>query len=113
MGAGAGAGAAVDDAVMQAERSVMPEFELRRGDPPAAPARRPRHLANDVLGGDGRDRLFEGKAAFQRLRLLGGPGPDLRLFWARGKIGVGFGFGDRRHVAADPDLPAQRLPVKQ
>ncbi len=59
---------------------VVPELELQGRDAPAAPARRARHVADDMPGGDLGDRLFEGKAAFQRLRLLAGPGADLGLF---------------------------------
>src|SRR5450631_3596338 len=100
------------DAVVQAERAVMPELHAGRRKAPAAPARRTRHLADNVFGGDFCDRLFEGKAAFQGLRLLAGPGPDLGLLRPGGEIGVGLGLRYRRHVAADADLPAQRLPVK-
>src|SRR4029450_3879160 len=66
--------AAEFDAVVQAERAVVPELEALRRDAPAAPARRPRPFADDVFGGDQRDRLLERKPAFQRLRLLAGPG---------------------------------------
>src|SRR4030088_56139 len=41
--------AAKFDAVVQAERPVMPEFKTSRHDPPTAPARRSRHLADDVF----------------------------------------------------------------
>src|SRR6186713_1021888 len=51
--------AAEFDAVVQSEWTVVPEFETGRRDAPAAPARRARHLADDVLGGDQRDRLLE------------------------------------------------------
>src|SRR5882757_4999045 len=105
--------AAEFDTVVQAERAVVPEFETRWLNAPATPARRPRHLADNMFGRDQSDRLLEGKAAFQRLRLLAGPGADLRLLWPCCEIGVGLGFGYRRHVAADADLPAQRLPVKK
>jgi hypothetical protein len=60
-----------------------------------------------------RDRLLERKTTFQRLRLLAGPGTDLRLLRAGGEIGIGLGVGHGRHRSADADLPAQRLPVKQ
>src|SRR5215211_6110317 len=103
--------AAEFDAVVQAERAVMPEFETRGVNAPAAPPRRARHVADHVFGGDQRNRLLEGKAALQRLRLLAGPGADLRLLRPRGEIGVGFRIRHRRHVAADADLTAQRLPV--
>ena len=105
--------AAKFDAVVQAERAIMPEFEPQRRNPPAAPARRPRHVADQVFGRDLGDRLFERKTALQGLRLLAGPGAELGLLRPGGEIGVGLGLGDRRHVAADADLPAQRLPVKQ
>src|SRR5436190_23031227 len=105
--------AAEFDAVVQPERAVVPEFELRRRDAPTAPARRARHLANNILGGERSDRLFECKTAFQRLRLLACPGADLRLLRPGGEISVGLFFGHRCHVAADADLPAQRFPMEQ
>src|SRR4030088_2259712 len=92
----------------ETERTVVPEFETRRGNAPAAPPGRARHFADHVFGGDQRDRLLEGKAALQRLRLLAGPGADLRLLRPRGEIGVGFLIAHRRHIAADADLTAQR-----
>src|SRR2546430_6927970 len=104
--------AAEFDAVVQAERAVGPEFETLWLDAPAAPPLRARHFADHVFGGDLGDRLLEGKAALQRLRLLAGPGADLRLLRPRGEIGVGFLIAHRRHVATDADLTAQRLPVK-
>src|SRR5207244_6153162 len=103
--------AAEFDAVVQAERAVVPELEPLWRNAPAAPARRPRHLADDVLGGDQRDRLLERKAAFQRLRLLAGPGADLGLFWPGDKILVRFLVGHRRHGPADAHLTSQGLPV--
>src|SRR5450631_1324830 len=67
-------GAAEFDAVVQAERAVVPEFEPGGRDPPAAPAGRTRHLADHIPGGHPGDRLLEREPAFQRLRLLRGPG---------------------------------------
>src|ERR1700722_12530041 len=104
--------AAKFDAVVQAERAVVPEFELHRRDAPAAPAGWARHRADQIFGGERRDRLLERKAAFQRLRLLAGPGAELGLFRPGREIGVGLGLGDDRHLPADAHLPAQRLPVK-
>src|SRR6202040_1486421 len=77
------------DAVVQAERAVVPEFELHGRDAPAAPAGRARHLADQMPGRDFGDGLLEGKTAFQRLRLLGSPGADLGLLRPGGEIGVG------------------------
>src|SRR3954469_5242798 len=99
--------AAEFNAVVQPERPVVPELEAGGRYSPAAPARRPRHVADDVSGGDFGDRLLEGKAAFQRLRLLAGPGADLRLLRPGGEIGAGFFRRHSRHVAADADLTAQ------
>src|SRR5436189_1906648 len=97
------------DAVVQAERAVVPELEAQRIDPPATPASRPRHLADHVFGRYLCNRLLEGKAALQRLRLLAGPGADLGLLRPRREIRVGLGLGHRRHSAADANLPAQRF----
>ena len=44
--------AAEFDAVVQAERAVVPELETLRLDAPAAPPRRARHVADHVFGGD-------------------------------------------------------------
>src|SRR5262245_27878038 len=86
--------AAKFDAVVQADRAVVPEFEAHRIDLPAVPAARARHLAERVFGGELGDRLLEGVAAFQRLRLLAGARTDLRLLRPCGEIGVGLGVGD-------------------
>src|SRR5262249_56272905 len=66
------------DAVVQAERAVVPELELERRDAPAAPARRPRYLADEMFRRDHSDRLFEREAALQRLALLCSPGASMR-----------------------------------
>src|SRR5438552_15129612 len=58
------------DAVVQSIRTVLPEFELQRRDPPAAPAWRARYLSNDVFGGNEGDGLLEGEPAFERPALL-------------------------------------------
>src|SRR3569832_2067597 len=105
--------AAEFDAVVQTERTVMPELEPERADAPAAPAGRTRHRADQMLRGNLGDRLFEGETAFQRLRLFRCPCADLRLFGAGGEIGIGLGIGHRRYRSPDAYLPAQRLPVKE
>ncbi len=65
------------------------------------------------LGGVERDRLLEGQPAFQRRRLLAGPGADLRQPRAGGVIGVGLGAETALDRAAQAHLPALRFPVKQ
>src|SRR5581483_7253770 len=60
-----GAVAAEFDAIVQAVGAVVPEFEPQRRDAPAAPARRARHLADQILGGDLGDGLLKRKPAFQ------------------------------------------------
>src|SRR5262245_53460982 len=65
------------DAVVQAEGPVVPELDRDRHDAVARPVRRARHRANRVFRGVNGDRLFKGKPAFQRARLLARPGPDL------------------------------------
>src|ERR1700738_3096847 len=105
--------AAEFNAIVQSKGPIVPEFETYWCDPPPAPPRRPRHLADEVIGGDLGNRLLERESAFQRLRLLAGPGADLGLLRPGGEIGVGLGVAHGRHIAADPDLPAHRLPGKQ
>src|SRR4051812_36868779 len=99
--------AAEFDAVVQSEWAIVPEFELRRRDAPAAPTRWSRHLADNMLGGDLGDRLFERETAFQRLRLLAGPGADLGLLRSGGEIGVRLRFAHHGHVATNAALPSQ------
>src|SRR5947207_10232940 len=98
-------GAAEFDAIMQAERPVVPELHRDRHDTVAGPVRRARHGTERIFRGVERDRLLEGEPAFQRARLLARPGADLRAPRAGGEVGVGL-FG--RHAfdqAADADLP--------
>src|SRR3954454_19720260 len=104
--------AAEYDAVVQSERAIVPKFELGRRDPPAAPARRARYVADDVGGDYLGDRLFEGETAFERLRLLARPRSNLGLFRPGGEIGVGLCLRKRRHVAAYANLPPQRFPIE-
>src|SRR6202022_1334179 len=97
----------------RARRRARPAPKVPWVIAPASPGRRSRHFADNVLGGDLCDRLLERKTALERLRLLAGPGAVLGLLRPCREISGGLGFGHRRHVAADTDLPAQRLPVKQ
>src|SRR3974390_686197 len=100
------------DAVVQAERPLLPELNREWHDAVARPVERPRNVGERVFGGVDRNRLLEGEAAFQRRRLLARPGADLRLLRSAGEIGIGLGVGDPLDVAAHADLPAWRLPVK-
>src|SRR5947208_3627966 len=54
--------AAEFDAVVQAERAVVPEFETCGVNAPAAPPLRARHFADHIFGGDLGVRLLEGSA---------------------------------------------------
>src|SRR4029077_6427034 len=78
------------DAIVQAERPLLPELDLGRHDAVARPEWRPRPRAAGELCGVERDCLLERQAAFQRGGLLRGPGADLRHARAGAKIGVGF-----------------------
>src|SRR6266850_3974310 len=104
---------AVFQAVVQAERAILPEFDQQRLQAETRPVRRPRHSTDDVPGRDRGDALFQGKPALQRARLVRGPGADLAAAIAGREIGVGLSGRNRRHRTFQADLPAQRLPVKQ
>src|SRR5262245_8134548 len=53
------------DALVQAERAVFPELDAHWNNSKARPVRRTWHLADGELGCVARDRLLEGKSAFQ------------------------------------------------
>src|SRR4029077_4117244 len=81
--------AAEFDAVVQAERAVVPELHRDRHDAVAGPVRRARHGAHGVFRSVERHRLLEGEPALQRARLLARPGADLRTFRTSREVGVG------------------------
>src|SRR3546814_15884206 len=81
--------ARVDQAVVQTESAVLPELDEPRGQAEARPVRRPRHLADGVLGGEQRHPPLQLEAALQRPRLLAGPGADLALTRPAVDVGVG------------------------
>src|SRR5215471_14357709 len=85
----AGGLAAEFDAVVQAERPVVPELDRQREEAIAGPIRRARNRSERVFRGVERDRLLEGVAALERCRLLAGPGTDLRQARPGGEVGVG------------------------
>src|SRR5688572_33023934 len=65
------------DAFVQPERSVFPELHCHWNNSISRPVRRPRHPPDRELGGVERHRFLEREPAFQRRRLLAGPGADL------------------------------------
>src|SRR5262245_26066304 len=95
-------------AIMQPERPILPELDRNWHDAIAAPVGRPRHWADGVLCGYECHRFFEGKAAFQRRRLVARPGADLRAARARRKVGIGLGVAHARGRAADAHLALER-----
>src|SRR3546814_1887460 len=99
--------ARVDQAVVQTESAVLPELDEPRGQAEARPVRRPRHLADGVLGGEQRHPLLQLEAALQRPRLLAGPGADLALARPAVEVGVGFLGAHRRHRALDAYLRSE------
>src|SRR5690606_10682136 len=83
--------AAEDEAIVQPERAVAPEFESERRDAVAAPVGRARHLAYAVLQRILGDALFQGHARLQRTRLQARPGAEPGAAIAAAEIGVGLG----------------------
>src|SRR5882672_618354 len=106
-------GAAVFQPVVQAERSILPELDQQRLYAIARPVRRPRHLADNMLGGDLRHALLQRKAALERPRLVRRPGADLAAAGAGGEIGIGLLGRGRRYRPFQAHLATQRFPVKQ
>jgi hypothetical protein len=97
---------------MQAERTILPEFDALGQDAIARPVRRARHRTVAEALGHGGDALFEHRAAGDRARLVRGPGADLALPRPRREIGVGLRRRDGLHRSLDTDLAEQRLPVE-
>src|SRR3546814_16118990 len=104
--------ARVDQAVVQTESAVLPELDEPRRQAEARPVRRPRPLADGVLGGEQRHPLLQLEAALQRPRLLAVPGPDLVLTGPAVEVGVGFFGAPRGPPGPNPLLPAPALPGK-
>src|SRR4029078_11288961 len=92
------------NAVVKAERTLLPELDRQRHDTIARPVGRARHRGDGVFCGIDCDRLLEGKPALKRGRLLARPGSDLGLLRARGEIGVRLRIGHPFHAAAEPPL---------
>src|SRR5262249_37965898 len=67
------------DGIVEAEWPLLPELNGDRHNPVARPVWWPGNLADGVFRRINGNRLFEGESAFQRRRLLAGPGPNLRL----------------------------------
>ena len=80
--------AGIMQSFVQPERFVCPEFDLDRADAVASPIRWARHLAEVEPGGLERDRLFQRETAFERARLLAGPGPDAAIAVTAGEIEI-------------------------
>src|SRR5437016_4957227 len=94
LAAPAAALARIDDAVVQAERPILPELDALRQDAIARPVRRARHRAIAEARCRFGDALFEHSTAGNRARLIGGPGADLAEPRPRREIGIRLG---RRH----------------
>src|SRR5436190_7223278 len=97
---------------MQAERTVMPEFDRNGPHPESRPVWRTRHVSDRIFGRIEGDRSLESETRFERARLLRRPGTDPAVARARSKIGVGFSIAYHFDQASDPHLAVQRLPME-
>src|SRR5437868_1584518 len=103
--------ALVDEAVVQAERPVLPELDTLGQHAVARPVWRARHrIVAEPLRHLG-DALLQELAIVDRPRLVGRPSADLAEPRAGREIGVGFGVADALDSPLDAHLTAQRLPV--
>src|SRR5581483_8726311 len=99
-----GRNAAVFEAVVQAERLVLPELDQQRLQAKARPVRRPRYRSDQVFRGVLGHALFQREAALERPRLVGRPGAELAAALARGEIGVRLLGRRLRDAAFQPNL---------
>ena len=100
------------EAIVQAADLALPELDLVGDDQIPAPVLRSR----DRIGAEALARplesLLEHRAVGDRLALRARPGAELRLRWARRKVGVRLPGVERLDRAADPNLAVELAPVK-
>src|SRR4051812_3583352 len=100
-------------ALVQPVWPVGPEFKALGAEAVARPARRPRHVADRKALHRGGEAALQLDARGEGPRLVGGPGAELGLAAACREIIVGLDRIDRSDRPLDPNLAAQRLPMKQ
>src|SRR5262245_21223271 len=105
--------AAEFDTIMQSMRSILPELHHKRNKSVAHPVGWPGNRSNRKPRHRGGDRFLECHAAFERSRLLARPGTDLRKSRPRRKISVCGSVLDHFDYTAQPNLPIERLPMKE
>src|SRR5262249_39563878 len=99
-------------AIMETEWPLLPELDGNWHNPIAGPVGRPRNVTDGVFRGIYGHRLLERESAFQRGRLLAGPGADLGLLGSGGEVGSRLVLGDVITGPAHTPLPVHRLPVE-
>lgn len=97
---------------MHAEGFFLPEFDPVGGQAKATPVRRTRHFAGRVSQRERGDASRYFQRTGQSTGLVGSPCSDTTEKGARGKVGVGFGVGNRCYGAMDTHLSARRIPVE-
>src|SRR5271157_6473387 len=75
-------------AVVQSRGALLPEFDPLRNHTKAGPVGRSGHLVRAEAIGKILDPTLEFGTAFERTRLIRGPGADLAVARPRGEIGV-------------------------
>src|SRR5271169_517973 len=99
-------------AVVQPRGALLPEFDASGNYAKAGPIGRSRHLVRAEAIGKILDPTLEFGTAFERTRLIRGPGADLAVARPRGEIGVRLVGCHRLDRPFDPYLSAQRFPQK-
>src|SRR5437870_4290003 len=97
-------------AIMQPERPLLPEFYMMRHDPEPGPICRARYCTLAKAARILFNSALELGAAAERARLVRGPGANLAVARPAGEIGVGFVVRDRLDRTFDAHLPVDRLP---
>src|SRR5262245_10997507 len=98
--------------LVQPEGAILPELEGQRRNAEARPVGWPRHFAEREAGRVFGNRFLESKAAFERARLLRGPGADAAFARTGGEIFICLGGRHLFDRAAQAHLPAQGFPME-
>src|SRR5579871_6172119 len=101
---------AIAQAVMQAMRGLLPEFDFVGMDTITSPVYGTRRGCVGILGCEFGEAGFQYGAGLDDGALARREGGHAALAGARGEVGVGFSRGEFRHASGNADLAVHSVP---